>query len=276
MAVSSKKRRFSPLPLVGLSLALALLPAGLTQRTRLTALAGLRPFEKLAGLALEPSRRLLGGGEDPSLRAQLDYLNDQVRRQANEIAILRSQLEAAGALKPFVREHHFRLLPADVVLPSDASPWRKSLVLARGARDGARPGQLVVYNHQLVGRVAEAGPWTCRVQAITDPAFRAAAVATPQASASGVTFEQRHVGVYEGTAGANGRLKWIAGEVPVGRNSYVLTTEDPHNGVPRGLVLGRIARMSSSREASLRADVEPVLDFRALEHVTILVKDPPP
>lgn len=276
MAVPSKKRRFSPLPLAGISLALLVLPAGFSQRVRLTALAGLRPFEKLAGLVLDPSRRLLGGAGDAALRAQLDYLNDQVRRQANEIAILRAQLEAAGALKPYAREHRFRLLPADVVLPTDASSWRKSLVLARGARDGVRPGQLVVYNHQLVGRVVEAAPWTCRAQAITDPAFRAAAVATPQASASGVTFEQRHVGVYEGTAGPNGRLKWISGEVPVGRNSYVLTTEDPHNGVPRGLVLGRIAGMSSSREASLRADVEPVLNFRALEHVMILVPDSAP
>ncbi|MFN3484326.1 MAG: rod shape-determining protein MreC [Planctomycetota bacterium] len=276
MAVASRRRRFSALPLVGISLALAVLPGSLTQKARLTVLAGLRPFEKGADLALSPLRALFGRSEDSGLRAELDYLNDQVRRQANEIAILRNQLEAAGVLQPYVREHRFRLLAADVLLPSDASSWRKSLVLARGVRDGARPGQLVVYNHQLVGRILEAGPWTCRVQVVTDPAFRAAAVATPQASAAGVTFEQRHVGLYEGTAGPNGRLKWITGEVPVGRNSYVLTTEDPPNGVPRGLILGRIARMSSNREASLRADVEPILEFRALEHVMILVQDPPP
>jgi rod shape-determining protein MreC len=257
---------------VGISLALLLLPSAFSQKLRLTALAGLRPFHALACATIEAPSRVLPAGDDAPLRVKCDYLSDQVQRQANEISILRQQLEAAAALKPLVREQNFKLLPADVLLPTDGSPWRKSLTLARGSRDGVQRGMLVVYHHQLVGRVIEAGPWTSRVRVATDPGFRAGAVAAPRTS-QGVALEQRHVGVYEGTAGRNGLLKWLTGETPVGQDSYVLTTDDPANGVPRGLILGRVSKPAVGRGAFPRVEVEPVLDFRALEHVTVLIPD---
>ena len=53
--------------------------------------------------------------------------------------------------------------------------------------------------------------------------------------------------------------------------SSVVTTDDPANGVPRGLILGRVSGPSSARNPLPRVGVEPVLNFRALEHVMLLV-----
>ncbi|HLY10014.1 MAG TPA: rod shape-determining protein MreC, partial [Planctomycetota bacterium] len=76
------------------------------------------------------------------------------------------------------------------------------------------------------------------------------------------------------TSGESGQLKWLGGENPVENGAAVLTTEDPLNGVPRGLSLGRVTSVNTGRGAFPKVDVEPLLDFRSLEHVMVLV--PPP
>ena len=174
-------------------------------------------------------------------------------------------------MKQTLKELNPRLLMADVLLPTDGSPWRKSMTIALGGGSGARKGMLVLYNSQLVGRVLEAGPLTSRVQLCTDPGFRVGAVAVPRQYTQGVSFEKRHVGVYEGTSGENGHLKWLSGDTPVETDALVLTTEDPLNGIPRGLILGRVSKLSSGRGAFPRVEVEPIVNFRGLEQVMLLV-----
>src|SRR6185295_4296635 len=100
------------------------------------------------------------------------------------------------------------------------------------------------------------------------------AVAVPRSGAAGVALAERHPGVYEGTSGQNGQLKWLSGDTPVENGAFVVTTEDPVNGVPRGLILGRVASVNNGRGAFPKVDVESVLNFRALEQVLLLV--PPP
>src|SRR5207247_9947640 len=125
--------------------------------------------------------------------------------------------------------------------------------------------------NQVVGRVAETASKTSRIQTVTDPGFRAAAVAVPKTYVAGVSFSERHPGVYEGTAGQNGQLKWFSGDTPAEKGSFVVTTEDPINGVPRGLVLGHIASVNGGRGAFPKVEVESILNLRALEHVMLLV-----
>lgn len=266
-----KRRKASPWPWVAASVALLLIPAGFSQKLRLTALAGFLPLRALARTLVQ----LPSSGEAQELRAENDYLKDQVRKLLDEKTRLESRLEQATGLKPLVRDPRVRMLQADVIFPTDGSPWRKSLTIGAGSRDGAGRGMLVLYNQQIVGRVIESGPWTSRVQVVTDPGFRAAAVADPRRGAGEVSFNDRHVGVYEGTAGQNGLLKWLTGETPVENGAFVLTTEDPANGVPRGLILGRVSTVNSGRGAFPRVQVEPLLNFQALEHVTVLVPAEP-
>jgi rod shape-determining protein MreC len=269
--MGSNRRKASALPLVGLSLALLLVPSGYSQPVRLSLLSVFRPFEWLAGASMGLFGHVLPSGEVRELRAKLEFSLDQNQKLQNEIDLLKQKLEQASGTRQLLREPSVRLLHADVVLPADGSPWRKSLTLALGQRGGVQKGMLVLYNNQLVGRIAEVGPWSSRVQVVTDPGFRAGAVVPPRSTGSGVTFDKRHVGLYEGTSGPNGQVKWIQGDTPVENGAFVLTTEDPLNGIPRGIILGRVSGLSTGRGIGPKIDVEPVLNFRALEHVVVLV-----
>jgi len=273
--LGSKRRSSSGWLLFLFSIILICLPSSLTQKSRLLATSGFIPAQKLSRWTLGLLGRVSpSSGDADTLRTEVEFRRDQNRKLEHENRRLALLLEQALGMKQTVRDQNFRLLPADVIFPTDSSPWRKSLTVTLGTRDGIEKGLLVVYNNQVVGRVVETGPGTCRVQTVTDPGFRAGAVAVPRTTAAGVSFSERHGGVYEGTAGQMGQLKWLSGDTPVENGALVLTTEDPANGVPRGLTLGRVTAVNNGRGAFPKVDVEPLLDFRSLEHVMILV--PPP
>jgi rod shape-determining protein MreC len=257
-----RRRKSSLIPWIGLSLGLLLLPVGLSQKVRLFASGLFRPFQTTARSAV---------GRRQEMEVEKAYHQDHAQRLANELALKNKQLEDYTTLKQALKDLHPKVLMADVLLPTDGSQWRKSLTLALGGRGGARKGMLVLYNSQFVGRVLEAGPTTSRVQLCTDPGFRVGAVAVPRQYTQGVSFEKRHVGVYEGTSGENGHLKWLTGDTPVEADALVLTTEDPLNGIPRGLILGRVSKLSAGRGAFPRVEVEPLVNFRGLEQVMLLV-----
>jgi cell shape-determining protein MreC len=267
-----KKRRSSPWLLLAFSGLLLLAPSSVTRRTQLAGMSAFVPVRHatLWSLGLL-GRPFSASGEADTLRTENDFLKDQVAKLTQENRRLSQQRDEALGMKALVRDRNFRLVTADVIFPTDSSPWRKSLAIAVGTKDGVEKGMLVLYNSQVVGRVSEAGSRTSRIQTVTDPGFRAGAVAVPRTTAAGVAFSERHVGVYEGTSGQNGQLKWFAGDLPVENGAAVLTTEDPANGVPRGLTLGRVSSVGLGRGAFPKVDVEPLLDFRALEHVMILV-----
>ena len=265
-----KRRRMSPLPFVGLSLALLLLPSALSQKVRLTVMGVYTPFQSLA----RGTERLVGGsasaGHEQELQKKVDFLQDEVVRQSNKIAQLEAGLAQVGALPPSIKASGRSVILAGVLLPSDTSPWRRSLVVTEGSQAGVRKGMLVVYNSQLVGRILETAPWASRVQLVTDPGFSARAVSSPRVYTAGVSFEKRHTGVYKGASGDKGQLLWTLGETAMETGSYVLTTEDPLNNVPAGLILGRVLRGSAGGTGMDRAEVEPALNFRGLETVALL------
>jgi rod shape-determining protein MreC len=245
-------------------------PSSCCQKTQVTALAGFIPFQGLGRWASRFPGNVLNSSSQES-DAKISFLKDQNERLQKENQRLALQLEQALGMKQPVRDQNYRMISADVIFPTDSSPWRKSLTLASGAGHGVEKGMLVVYNSQVVGRVSEVGPKTSRVQTVTDPGFRAAAVAAPRTYVAGVSLSERHPGVYTGTSGESGELKWYSGETAAEPGAFVVTSEDPVNGVPRGLILGRVTGTSSVRNPLPRVGVEPVLNFRALEHVMLLV-----
>jgi len=273
--MGSRRRRSATWLLAAVSAVLLVLPSRVSQKPRLTALAAFTPVQSLSRWSFHlPGPWSSRSGELETLRTENDFLKDRDAKLEKEVRRLSLLLDQAQGMKQAVRDQNFRMLAADVVFPTDSSPWRKSITITLGTRDGAEKGLLVVYNNQVVGRIAETGPWTSRVQTVTDPGFRAGAVAVPKATAAGISFSERHGGVYEGTSGQVGQLKWLSGDAPVENGAAVLTTEDPANGVPRGLSLGRVTSVNTGRGAFPKVDVDPLLDFRSLEHVMVLV--PPP
>ncbi len=268
--VSSRRRRFYFPVLAALSVALMLLPAACSQGGRLTALSIFRPLRDLALSARDFARRLAPSRENEELRRTNEHLAGQVARLQNDKQVLSSRLEQVSRASAFSGERRYRLIPAGVCITTDSSPWLKSLTLSLGSRGGLRKGMAVVYRDHLVGRILETSPWNSRVQLITDPGFHAGAVAAPRGSDALASPEKRQVGVYEGTSGGKGRLKWIMGDRPVEADALVFTTDDPFNGIPAGLILGCVASTSLDHGRYQRVDVETALEFRSLEQVTVL------
>jgi cell shape-determining protein MreC len=270
-----KRRRSSPWPLAAASVLLLLTPSSLSQKSRLFALGGFLPLQSLGRWASRLPRVLSSdSGAVQTLTTRNEFLEDQNLKHQMEIRRLSAQLEQALGMKQPVRDQNYRLLQADVIFPTDSSPWRKSLTLGIGSRDGVEKGMLVLFNTHVVGRVSETTSRMSRVLTVTDPAFRAGAVAVPPTYTPGASLPSRRPGVYEGTAGQNAQLRWLSSDAPVEDGSYVVTAEDPPNGVPRGLILGVVTSVNRGRGAFPKVDVEPMLNFRGLEQVMVVVRPP--
>ena len=269
------RRRSSLLPFIGISLLLLLLPSAWSHKVRLAALVGLKPLHSSAFAATALPGRLLPSHENAELQTQNDFYKDQIQKLLNEKAICQAKLDQVSGLKQACPELNFRILHAGILLPTDGSTWRKSLTLSLGANAGIQKGMLVLYNSQLVGRILQTSPWTSLVQLVTDPAFKAGAVAVPKSTVQGLSFDKRRVGLYEGTSGPKGQLKWIMGDSLLEQDGFVMTTEDPPNGVPRGLILGRVSAVATGSGPYPRVEVDPIVDFRSLEHVMVLIEARP-
>src|SRR5262245_33849821 len=120
-----KKKRSSPWPLLLVSIVLLLAPSTVTQKTRLTALSGFLPFRSLGELTGHLPDKVRSSGPSQEAATKLAFLEDQNLKQANEIKRLTLQLEQALGMKQPVRDQNYRMIVADVVFPTDSSPWRK-------------------------------------------------------------------------------------------------------------------------------------------------------
>lgn len=268
------KTRAAVWPYAVASLVLMALPSGVTQRTRLAVLGGFGPVRNLANashsLVESGWERLRPSGHTDDIERQNEFLRSQVVLLLAQHGELAAKLEAATATRAVASNAEYDLIPADVVLNLDSSSFRRTIVIASGTRDGVEPGLPVLYHSHLIGRVLEASPWTSRVLLTTDPGFRARAISVPPTYDGSTTLGERHVGVFEGTGTESGLLKWLAGETPIDEGAYVVTTEDPLNGIPKGLVLGRVTGIDRGRATYPRVQVTPIIDPEGLEFVLIL------
>lgn len=260
-------------------------------RVRSAFALALVPFRTSAAWTDRLADALSGPDAPPD---ELERRVDYYRRKNQGLHVRLSETEArlaeVSGAREVVRERTTRLLPAAVVLTADGSAWRRSITATRGTSDGVVPGQLVLWEKHLVGRVAEASPWTCRIQLVTDPAFKVGAVTVPRyPQAPPSPFDEarspreglrgagpnalsgRDTGVYEGCGDRAGILKWLAGETTAEESAIVVTTPDPSTGLPGGLLLGRVTGVSRSRGPFPRVDVQPFLNFRAIESVVIVL-----
>jgi len=100
--------------------------------------------------------------------------------QGNELALLEAEVrelqralrEANAAQELVARDPGVELIPAEVLPLAGNADLVHRVALARGARDGVRPGLPVLSEGVLVGRVASVAPSTCEVRLVTDPRFR--------------------------------------------------------------------------------------------------------
>ncbi len=249
--------------LVLLSLGLLVVPSSVSEKVKLSAASVLTPIQQAASWIGGLFRKTV---PDPAVKAQLDHALKTLAEEKLKNKQLSTALLSVQALQEFDVEKRFDVILADVVVPSDGSPWRSSFTLAKGSVHGVKAGQIVVYQHFLVGKIHQVGPLTSRVVLLTDPGFKTGAVALSLTDKSA----SRQVGVAQGNGASRVSLRWICDVNELRQGQFVVTTEDPTLGIPKGLVIGRILSLDQIRGTFPEIVVDPAVQPRSLEFVMIL------
>ncbi|MEE9617223.1 MAG: rod shape-determining protein MreC [Anaerolineae bacterium] len=264
----------------------------------------LTPVENVLHYVLDPLQRAFSsvveatGGlfetvrEVRELRAEVEKLQVQVDALTVENVRLREYeagVEQYRALLNFVSEYPISAyLGADVigreacdtfpcgeVVGTEPNPYLRYVTINVGARQEVEVGMPVVSSGAgLVGRVAQVGPRTAKVQLLTDPDSAVAALLQTS----------RVTGLVVGRPDGVLRMEYIPQEESINVGEIVLTS-GLGGFVPKGLVVGQVTEVQQVDYALFQtAIVRPVVDFSRLELVLVITafeqipldEEPPP
>lgn len=197
---------------------------------------------------------------DAQSYAQLYAQNQELRRELQQ---MKSWKEAALQLEQenarLLDLNNVRLDPAltyvtGVVLADSGSPFRQSVLLNIGSRDGIQDGWAAMDGLGLVGRISGVGNATARVVMLTDTSSRVPAVIQPSGQTALV--------IGDNTAAPP--VDFIENRDLVRPGDRVVTSGD--GGVlPPGLVIGQVAEDPGGRlRVRLSADTERLEFLRVL------------
>lgn len=221
--------------------------------------------------ALVPVTKTVDMVESFQSYARLYEQNQELRRELQQ---MKAWKEAALQLKQenarLMDLNHVRLDPqlthvTGVVLADSGSPFRQSVLLNVGARDGLRDGWATMDGIGLVGRISGVGERTARVILLTDSNSRIPVTAQPSG--------QR--GLLSGDNSARPPLEFLEKPDLVRPGDQVVTSGD--GGVfPAGLLVGTVVQGNDRRlRVALSADYERLEFLRVLRsHATERITDP--
>ena len=201
-------------------------------------------------------------------------LAEQNRELRSELRQMQSWKEAALQLEQenarLLDLNNVRLDPrltfvTGVVLADSGSPFRQSVLINVGARDGIVDGWAAMDGIGLVGRVSGTGETTSRVILLTDAASAIPATIQPSGQSA----------LIKGNNTAAPLVDFLENDDLVRPGDRVISSGD--GGVfPAGLLIGQIAAAPSGRlRVRLAADYERLEFLRVLRHHgTETVTDP--
>lgn len=201
-------------------------------------------------------------------------LAEQNRELRSELRQMQSWKEAALQLEQenarLLDLNNVRLDPrltfvTGVVLADSGSPFRQSVLINVGARDGIVDGWAAMDGIGLVGRVSGTGETTSRVILLTDAASAVPATIQPAGQSA----------LIQGDNTAAPLIDFLENDDLVRPGDRVISSGD--GGVfPAGLLIGQIAAAPSGRlRVRLAADYERLEFLRVLRHHgTETVTDP--
>lgn len=219
--------------------------------------------------ALRPlAALLLNAGDTTALAADNATLRLENARLEGEVVALRERLLASTqveALELGVGAHIGRHVTAPILL-RDPAPGREIILIGRGRDAGLAEGQPALGpGATLVGIVVHVEEHTARVRLLTD-----------RASAVSALLERSR----EPAALAGGRDGLHLEFVPIettGVEGDVVLSAALGGQLPPGLPIGRVTGVTAvPGDLFQRVAVEPLADYRRLEHVLVLVDFLPP
>lgn len=210
--------------------------------------------------AMLPVNRLVGLVEGFQSYARLSEQNQELRRELRQMQAWREaalQLEQENA--KLLDLNNVRLDPAltfvtGVVLADSGSPFRQSVLLNVGARDGIRDGWATTDGLGLVGRISGVGENSSRVLLLTDPASRIPVTIQPSGQRAILTGDTSTLPL----------LDFIEFPEQVRPGDRVISSGDGQV-FPAGLLVGQVVLGTDARlRLRLAADYERLEFLRVL------------
>lgn len=163
----------------------------------------------------------------------LERENERLRLALTEAEVSHRENDRLRQMLGYAQRSRWELKPARVI-GRDPSHWWRSVHLDVGLRHGVTPNLAVLTPEGLVGRVAEAGPWTSRVVLLGDPNCPVAVA----------VVETGEAGIVRGASG--GDLEGSLVDVSyLSRNAVVrsgqrVVTSGQGGVFPRGIPVGEV------------------------------------
>jgi rod shape-determining protein MreC len=199
--------------------------------------------------------------ENQQLKEQVAALELRLQQQ-QALARRGAQLEQVLELR---EQTSLKTLAANVIA-ADASGMFSMVTIDRGSASGVRPDMAIVSPRGVVGRVVDQPPLdTAKVQLLIDR----------NAGAAGVIERSGAGGVVVGHDGDPPlRMDFVANLADVKPGDRILTSG--LDGIyPPGFVIGFVEKSTNGSGLYKDITIRPVVDFRALQSI-LVVLDPPP
>ncbi len=185
--------------------------------------------------------------------------SEQMAQILSENANLRKKLAEAQS---FLEQDKVLSDQAFNLVPARPFGFSRFLLIDKGADDGFKVGQAVIFKDNFIGLVKEVDPKRSKVIMGSDPDSRISAFSQSE--------EGRAKGILIGQFGSEMMLDKILHEEPVKVGDLVYS-EGQEVDIPRGLVLGQVSEViQKDNEIFKQAKVKPVFDIADLEVVFVV------
>jgi rod shape-determining protein MreC len=197
------------------------------------------------------------------VRAENRALKEEIERIRLEEARLNQDADQAHrlqALLGFKQQFISQTLPAQVI-GSSGSEQSRSVYIDKGEKSGLKPDMAVITADGIVGKVLRVYRSTALVLLIND-----------QSSGVGAILEKTRLqGILRGTAVGEVALERVMSDEAVPTGEQVLTSGGDRI-FPKGLVVGRVTKVSPGRDLFLDIRVKPAANLWKLEEVLVVTK----
>src|ERR1700692_212298 len=194
--------------------------------------------------------------ENRNLKAQLEHMSIEQARLSQDA----DQARRLQALLGFKAQFISQTMAAQVIGAS-GSELSRSVYIDKGEKDHIKPDMAVITADGIVGKVLRVYRSTSQVLWIND-----------QTSGVGALLDKTRLqGILRGTSAGKAVLEKVMSDESVPPGELVLTSGG--DGVfPKGLLVGRVTKVSTGNDLFLNIRVRPAADLSKLEEVLVVTK----
>src|ERR1035437_2210668 len=200
------------------------------------------------------------------VRAENRNLKAQIERMSLEQVRISQDADQARRLQALLafKEQFISQTMAAQVIGSSGSEQSRSVFIDKGYNNGIRPDMAVITADGIVGKVLRADP--------ANPHVSQVLLIDDQTSGVGAILDKTRLqGILRGTPAGEVVLEKVMSDETVSAGEMVLTSGG--DGIfPKGLVAGRVTKVTQGSDLFLNIHVRPAADLSRLEEVLVVTK----